>query len=156
MKSASNAVHEIQLHIVFVVKYRRKVLSEDMRNSVSKVFRQGLSAWRCELIEVGGEADHIHLLVGIHPALNISDLIGNLKSTSSRHLRKTYEKEIKAHLWKDAFWHRAYYVGSVGNTTLETIKSYVQNQGTTNKPGRKRQQPRPAPESEIAGGECGC
>lgn len=141
MKSASNAVCEIQLHIVFVVKYRRKVLTEAMLNSVADVFRKGLEAWRCNLIEVGGEADHLHLLIGIHPALNIADLIGNMKSISSRHLRKEYSAEIKAQPWKDAFWHRAYYVGSVGNTTLETIKQYVKNQGETNKPGRRRRQP---------------
>jgi putative transposase len=141
MKSASNAVYEIQLHIIFVVKYRRKVLTEAMLSSLEGVFRKGLEAWRCELLELGGEDDHIHLLIGIHPALNIADLIGNLKSISSRHLRKAFEPEIKQYLWKDAFWHRAYYVGSVGQTTLETIKAYVQNQGKTDKPGRPRQQP---------------
>ncbi len=147
LKSASNAVYEIQLHIVFVVKYRRKVLTDTMLKSVTEVLRNGLESWRCELIEVGGEADHLHLLISIHPALNISELIGNLKAISSRHLRKEYAAEIKQYLWKDAFWHRAYYVGSVGKTTLETIKRYVQNQGTGNKPGRPRRQPRPAPES---------
>lgn len=147
LKSASNAVYEIQLHIVFVVKYRRQVLTETMLKSVAEVLRNGLESWRCELIEVGGETDHLHLLISIHPALNISELIGNLKAISSRHLRKEYAAEIKQYLWKDAFWHRAYYVGSVGKTTLETIKRYVQNQGTGNKPGRPRQQPRPAPES---------
>ncbi len=147
LKSASSAVYEIQLHIVFVVKYRRQVLTETMLKSVTEVLRNGLESWRCELIEVGGEADHLHLLISIHPALNISELIGNLKAISSRHLRKEYAAEIKQYLWKDAFWHRAYYVGSVGKTTLETIKRYVQNQGTGNKPGRPRRQPRPAPES---------
>lgn len=141
MKSASNAVYEIQLHIVFVVKYRRKVITEAMLASLKSVFANGLESWRCELLELGGEADHIHLLIRIHPALNIADLIGNLKSISSRHLRKDYEVEIKQYLWKDAFWHRAYYVGSVGKTTLETIHAYVQNQGQTNKPGRRRQAP---------------
>ena len=141
IKSASNAVYEIQLHIVFVVKYRRRVLTEAMLKSVGEVVRGGLESWRCELIEVGGEADHLHLLIGIHPALNISELIGNLKSISSRHLRKEYAVEIKKYLWKDAFWHRAYYVGSVGKTTLDTINNYVENQGTGNKPGRPRRQP---------------
>ena len=130
-----------------MVKYRRQVLTDTMLKSVTEVLRNGLESWRCELIEVGGEADHLHLLIGIHPALNISELIGNLKAISSRHLRKEYAAEIKQYLWKDAFWHRAYYVGSVGKTTLETIKRYVQNQGTGNKPGRPRRQPRPAPES---------
>jgi putative transposase len=112
-----------------------------MLSSVATVIRGGLNSWRCELLEVGGEADHLHLLISIHPALNISELIGNLKSISSRHLRKEYATEIKKYLWKDAFWNRAYYVGSLGKTPLETIKRYVQNQGTSNKPGRSRRQP---------------
>lgn len=140
MKSASNAVYDIKLHIVFVVKYRRNVLTEEMLASVSEVLQNGLESWRCELLVVGGAADHLHLTVGIHPALNIADLIGNLKSISSRHLRKEYEVEIKKYLSKDAFWHRAYFVGSVGQTTPETINEYVQSQGETDKRGRPRRQ----------------
>ena len=61
MKSASNAVYEIQLHIIFVVKYRRKALSNEMLASLKGVFAKALHAWRCELVELGGEVDHVRM-----------------------------------------------------------------------------------------------
>ena len=89
-----------------------------------------LDDWRCQMIEVGGEKDHIHMLVEIHPALTISTLVNNLKSASSRRVRNKFAKHIAQFYWKPYFWNRAYYVGSVGNVTLETIMRYVQQQGT--------------------------
>ena len=82
-------------------------------------FAEILTDWRCTLIEFGGEADHVHLLLGIHPALNISTLINNLKSASSRRMRNRFAPHLANFYWKPYFWHRAYYVGSVGGTSLE-------------------------------------
>ncbi len=79
MISASHAVYSLRLHIVFVTKYRRKTLTPEMLEVLREVFREILNGWRWILIEFGGEADHVHLLVAIHPALNISTLINNLK-----------------------------------------------------------------------------
>lgn len=98
---------------------------------LNTAFAEILSAWRCELIEFGGEADHVHLLIGIHPALNISVLINNLKTASARRARNRFAAHLAQFYWKPAFWHRAYYVGSVGGATLETVRAYVENQGTT-------------------------
>jgi len=71
--------------------------------------------------------------VEIHPALNISVLIDNLKTASSRRTRARFADQIRKFYWKPVFWHRAYYVGSVGNVTLETIRRYVEMQGTREK-----------------------
>ena len=109
-KSLSHAVFNIKLHIVFVTKYRRKTLTPELLEYLKTAFSEILVAWRCKLVEFGGEADHVHLLVDIHPALDISVLINNH--------------------WKPLFWHRAYFVGSVGGATLETVRAYVESQGT--------------------------
>ena len=123
-----------------MTRYRRKVLTGGMLSYAEKTFAGILGDWRCGLLEFGGEEDHVHLLVDIHPALNISTLIDNLKSASSKRLRRKFAGHIKKFYWKPVFWHRAYYVGSVGNVTLETIRRYVDQQGTKekhykNKPG---------------------
>ena len=81
------------------------------------------------MIEFGGEEDHVHLLIDIHPALNISVLINNLKSASSRRIRNKFPEHIKQFYWKPVFWHRAYFAGTVGNVTLEIIRRYVEQQG---------------------------
>ena len=75
MMSASHAVYSLRLHIVLVTKYRRKTLTPILLDALRDAFTEILTDWRCTLIEFGGEGDHVHLLVGIHPALNISVLI---------------------------------------------------------------------------------
>ena len=125
------------MHVVFVTKYRRKVFNAAMLDYMKSVFAGILSGWRCSLIEFGGEDDHVHLLIDIHPALDISNLINNLKSASSKRLRREFSEHIKRFYWKPVLWHRAYYVGSVGNVTLDVIRKYVDQQGTSDKPIRK-------------------
>lgn len=65
MMSASHAVYSLRLHIVFVTKYRRKTLAPELLDALREAFAEILTDWRCTLIEFGGEADHVHLLVGI-------------------------------------------------------------------------------------------
>lgn len=125
---------------MFVTKYRRKVMTRKMLNYAEKAFSGILADWRCSLIEFGGAEDHVHLLADIHPALNISTLVNNLKSASSKRLRRVFASRIRKFYLKPIFWNRAYYVGSVGTVTLETIKRYVDQQGTKEKP-RKSSKP---------------
>lgn len=129
-KSSSHAIYNIKLHIVFVTKYRRKILSEELLAYLKMSFTQILQSWRCELIEFGGEEDHIHMLISIHPALNISILINNLKTASARRVRNRFSEHLSQFYWKPLFWHRAYFVSSVGGASLETVKAYVERQGT--------------------------
>lgn len=128
--SSSHAVYSIKLHIVFVTKYRRKTLNAELLDYLRGAFVDCLAAWRCHLIEFGGESDHVHLLIDIHPALDISVLINNLKTASARRARARFAQHLSAFYSKPVFWHRAYYVGSVGGATLDTVRAYVDAQGT--------------------------
>lgn len=138
VKSSSHAVYALKLHLVFVTKYRRKTLTPDLLAYLRESFGEILADWRCTLVEFGGEADHVHLLVDIHPALNIATLINNLKTASARRARNRFAEHLKSFYWKPYFWHRAYYVGSVGGANLETVRRYVEAQGTTEKPRTRK------------------
>ncbi len=129
-KSSSHAVFNIKLHIVFVTKYRRKTLTLELLTYLETTFAEVLAAWRCKLLEFGGEPDHVHLLVDIHPALDISVLINNLKTASARRTRNRFAEHLGKFYSKPLFWHRAYFVGSVGGATLETVRAYVDAQAT--------------------------
>ena len=129
-KSSSHAVFNIKLHIVLVTKYRRKTLTPELLDYLKEAFSDCLTAWRCKLVEFGGEPDHVHLLVDIHPALDISVLINNLKTASARRARNRFAEHLAVFYQKPLFWHRAYFVGSVGGATLETVRAYVDAQGT--------------------------
>lgn len=137
-KSSSHAVHSLRLQIVFVTKYRRKTLAPELLDYLHDALGEILAEWRCTLLEFGGEADHVHLLAEIHPALNISTLVANLKTASSRRVRNRFSDHLKRFYWKPYFWHRAYYVGSVGGATLETVRRYVESQGTREKPRKAK------------------
>ena len=149
-KSSSHAVYSLRLHIVLVTKYRRKALTASMLAYLREAFGEILSDWRCELLEFGAEADHVHLLADIHPALDISTLINNLKSASSRRVRGEFATHLARFYRKPVLWHRAYFVGSVGGVTLDVIKRYVQNQGTSSKPGRPTTKSRAALDPLLA------
>lgn len=129
-RSSSHAVFSIKLHIVFVTKYRRMTLTPALLEYLETAFSEILGEWRCKLLQFGGESDHIHMLVDIHPALNISVLINNLKTASARRARNRFAEHLALFYKKPLFWHRAYYVDSVGGATLEQVRAYVEAQGT--------------------------
>lgn len=90
-----------------------------------------LTAWNYKLPEYGGAPDHFHLLIDIHPALDISVPINNLKTASARRRTKnSFAEHITKFYSKSLFWHRACFVGRVGSATLETVRAYVYAQGT--------------------------
>jgi putative transposase len=98
---------------------------EQMRDAVISACEK----LECELLELDGEADHVHLLIHYPPKLAISHLVNSLKSVSSRRVRF-----LNTHLSRQsktgALWSRSYFACSAGGANIETLKSYVQNQKT--------------------------
>ncbi len=93
LRKASYSVFSIHLHVIFVTKYRRKVLTKAMIEDAKEVFQRVLESNSSILSNCQGEADHLHLLIDLHPNNNISNLVSSLKSASSRILRKKYPQE---------------------------------------------------------------
>ena len=138
LRTTNHAAHRIYYHIIFSVKYRNKCINADILRRLEIVFGDVLEKWRCRLVEFGGEADHVHLLIEAHPALDLSRLIGNLKTVSARRIRAEYAEHLQKYFWKNMFWNKAYAVISVGGRApLETLLEYIQDQDSP-------------PESEIS------
>ena len=93
--SASDAVYSLRRHIVFVTQYRRPALTPEILAALREAFVDILADWRCTLIECGSEADDLHLLVSIHPALNLSTWINYLKSASARRMRNRFADHLR-------------------------------------------------------------
>jgi putative transposase len=130
MRMGSHVVFSIYLHVVFVTKYRKPVFTSAMLEDMKEVFERVLEANNSQLKECNGEADHVHLLIDLHPDNNISDLISSLKSASSRVLRQKYNSEIKKFYWgeKAKLWHDSKCIVSCGGAPLEMVKKYIQEQ----------------------------
>lgn len=96
---------------------------------LENIFTDVLEKWGCRMVEFGGEADHCHLLIEGKPAMDLSRLIGNLKTVSARRMRNEYAEHLKPYFWKPYFWNKAYAVISVGGRTpIETLLKYIQDQ----------------------------
>lgn len=118
------------LHLVFVTKYRRGVFTQDMLADMKDIFHETCEQMDCELLEFGGEDDHVHLMLTFPPKLAISNLVGKLKGKSSYTLRKTYWEHLKKKLWGDHLWSQSYCSVTCGGAPLEQVKKYIENQRT--------------------------
>jgi putative transposase len=76
-------------------------------------------------VEFNGEEDHVHLLINYPPHIQLSKLIANLKTVSSRLIRKEFRSEVNRYYRKSVFWTGAYFVASCGGVTVEELKRYV-------------------------------
>ena len=85
--------------------------------------------WDCEIIEMNGEEDHIHILFNAPPQIQLSKIINSFKTVSSRYIRKEFPKELAPYYWKPYFWSQSYMVFTTGGATIEVIKQYIENQG---------------------------
>jgi len=129
-QSSSHAVFNIKLHIVFVTKYRRKTLTPELLEYLKSAFADCLAAWRCSLVEFGGEPDHVHLLIEYPPTVELSRLINSLKGVSSRLIRRDFP-ELKRRVWKGKhLWSPSYFAASCGGAPLSIIRQYVESQRT--------------------------
>jgi len=125
----SHCIYDLQYHLVLVTKYRKKCLTENVLTFANETFVSTCKKWDVELIEFGGEADHVHILFSAYPNLDLSKFINNLKTVTSRLLRKEFANHLNTFYWKPVLWTRAYCLLSTGGATIEVIKKYIQNQG---------------------------
>lgn len=128
-KSHYHCVYNLNYHLVLVTKYRKKCFSDDILQYMENECRSVCDKWDIDLVEFGGEADHVHLLLNTHPNLTMSKFINNLKTVTSRRTRKQYAKHLEQFYWKPVLWTRAYCLLTAGGAPLDIIKQYIENQG---------------------------
>lgn len=100
-----------------------------MLKELEKIFTRLLNDKDCDVLEFGGEKDHVHILFETPPQVQLFKLVNTLKTVSSRLIKKKYEEHLKKYYWESAFWSRSYCIVSTGGATIETIKEYIENQG---------------------------
>ena len=127
-RTGRSCVFKNFLHLVFVTKYRRGVFTKPMLERLRELFDETCNQMDVELIEFGGEDDHVHLMVCCPPKLAVSNLVGKLKGKSSYFLRQEYWSQIKGKLWGGHLWSPSYCLVSCGGSPLETVKKYVAEQ----------------------------
>jgi putative transposase len=121
-------VYSLNIHLVLVTKYRKKVINKVILNRLPEIFASTCEKWGSKLTDFNGESDHVHLVIDFPPDVEISKLVNNLKTVSSRLIRKEFATQINQVYRKPVFWTGAYFVASCGGVTVDQVKQYVENQ----------------------------
>ena len=126
-KKLSHVIYKCDYHIVWVPKYRLRILKGAIKTLVERDIRS-LCEWKsCEVQELNVQEDHIHLLVSVPPKVSISKLMGVLKGKIAIKLFKSYPKLKEKPYWGNHFWARGYFVSTVG-LDEDMIRKYVKYQ----------------------------
>lgn len=121
-------VYSIQYHVVWCVKYRRKVLTTEIEESLKAILYKTASDNGIKILECNGDLDHIHLLIDCTPQHYIPDMIKALKGVSARLLIKQYGDELKEKLWGGHLWNPSYFISTVSENTEQQIREYIKSQ----------------------------
>ena len=131
VKTLYHCVFNLSYHLVLVTKYRRKCITASMMERLKIICTELTEKWECELLEFNGEADHVHLLLSLNPKVAPSVFVNNLKTVSSRLIRKDFAAELAKVYWKKpVFWSRSYCIITCGGAPLSVIKQYIEQQET--------------------------
>ena len=125
-ESLNHTKWECKYHVIFIPKYRRKVLYGTLRPHLGKVFRELARQKECEIEEGHLMVDHVHMLISIPPKYAVSQVIGYIKGKSAIHLARVYG-ERKRNFVGQSFWARGYFVSTVGRDEA-VIREYIRNQ----------------------------
>lgn len=128
MKSHHHCVYNLKYHLVLVTKYRRKCFTSEMLDRLETICREQCANWEIELVEFGGEADHVHLLLDMHPNIMPSKFVNSLKTVTSRMIRKEYSEHLNRYYRKPVLWTRAYCLITAGGAPLEVLQRYIEKQ----------------------------
>ena len=127
LKRNSNAVYLLNYHLILVVKYRKKVFTNDeIVERTKELMRKISSENDVEVINQECGDDHIHLMISTKPTTQLTKYVNLLKGHSARALRKEYD--FSDVLYGDSFWSDSYYLATCGNISLDTLYNYIDNQ----------------------------
>ena len=125
--------YDAHYHIVFPVKYRKALLSDQITQAIVEIARQISLRYEIEFEKIGTDMDHIHLLVSFPPKYGGSDVVRIFKSITAKQLFKQFP-QLRQDLWGGEFWSDGFYLATVGERgNWKVVEQYVAGQGKTAK-----------------------
>jgi putative transposase len=127
-RTGRHCVFKLHVHLVFVTKYRRHVLTGAAHETLRAIFTKVCQDFDAVLVESNGEDDHVHVLVEYPPTMDaLSKLVNSLKGVSSRRLRQQHP-DIARRYYKGVLWSPSYFAASCGGAPLSLIRQYIEAQ----------------------------
>jgi len=136
-RKLSQTIWCCQYHIVFVPKYRFRILTGDVAQEVERCIRAFTEQQKAEVVELNVQIDHVHLLVFVPPKISVSNFVGVLKGRTAIRIFNRFRKLKNKPYWGNHFWSRGYCVDTVG-LDEEKIRKYVKYQEQEEKKQEKQ------------------
>ena len=128
-KTNRHSCYSLKYHLVVVTKYRHKCINKEVMNRLIEISNNIFDKWNCSILEINGEADHLHILFEAPPQVQLSKLINNFKTVSSRLIRKDFAEYLSKFYSGPYFWSESYLVLSAGDNAIsDIVKQYIQSQ----------------------------
>jgi putative transposase len=126
-RHSAHAVYDLKYHVVWITKYRYKVLRGRIAERARDLIRQTCEARGVAIVRGAVSPDHVHMLLAAPPELSPAKLVQYIKGRSSRRLQDEFP-ELRKRYWGQHLWARGYFCATVGAVNEETIKQYIENQ----------------------------
>ena len=128
-KSKNHSKFILTYHIIFVCKYRKKLLikyGEDVKQIMYDISKR----YDFDIKEMEVDKDHIHMMISSVPKISPLQIVRMLKQQSTIQMWRRYASELKKQYWKEnTFWTDGYFCSTIGEVSSKTLKHYIQNQG---------------------------
>ena len=128
LDSNNHSVFLMHYHLILVVKYRRKVVNDEISDCLREIFENIAGNYNITVEEWNHDEDHVHILFRGRPNTALSKFINAYKSASRRLVKKEFP-DIRSSLWKGMFWSRSFCLITAGGANIETIRHYIETQG---------------------------
>lgn len=129
-KSKNRHKYLLQYHLIFVCKYRKKLLINQISEDIKQFSYEICNRHNVTIKYMETDKDHIHYMIETEPTMSISKIVNLMKSYTTFHIWKLHNNYLSKHFWKEkTFWTDGYFVCSVGNVSEKTLKKYIENQG---------------------------
>lgn len=126
-RELSHTIWHCQYHLVWVPKYRYRILSGLVGEEVERCIRAFSERLGAEIVELNIQEDHVHLLVLVPPKVSISEFMGTIKGRTVIRVLNKFRHLKRKPYWGNHFWARGYCVDTVG-LDAEKIRRYVKYQ----------------------------
>ena len=129
LKRNRHSVYDLEYHLVVVTRYRHPVLVGEVSGRLLEISRRIFEDdWGCSISSIETSADHVHILFDAPPQVQLSKLVNNYKTVTSRLLRKEFASFLLPYYWKPYFWSLSYFVATVSERSHKAVKHYIQTQ----------------------------
>jgi putative transposase len=127
--SGAHTKHRMLYHIVWIPKYRKRVLKGAIASRIKELLEECAAINRWYIDELNIQHDHVHMLIRLRPDVSVSKVVQLLKGRSSYEIRKEFSS-LKEFSWgtSKSFWCDGFFVETVGQVNESTIKEYIRNQ----------------------------